>query len=143
VAKGATIKVFVSNGKSGVPNLVGKTLQDAKQALSSGGWTAPPKVTSQETNDPNQAGVVLEQFPTAGSKYQKDQQISLTVGKYVAPTPSCTTAPTTPTTTPPTTPTTTPPTTPPGGIIGTRVVLGPQVKPTTTPPATDPSTPTC
>ena len=143
VAKGATITVSVSNGKSGVPNLVGKTLQDAKQALSSGGWTAPPKVTSQETNDPNQAGVVLEQFPTAGSKYQKDQQISLTVGKYVAPTPSCTTAPTTPPTTPTTTPPTTPTTTPPGGIVGTRVVLGPQTKPTTTPPANDPSTPTC
>ncbi len=143
VAKGATITVSVSNGKTGVPDLVGKTLQDAKQALSSGGWTAPPKVTSQETNDPDQAGIVLEQFPTAGSKYQKDQQISLTVGKYVAPTPSCTTAstaPTTPTTTPPTTPTSS--ITPPP-IISTRVVLGPQVKPPTSTPATDPTTPTC
>src|SRR6266702_266179 len=143
VAKGATITVLVSNGKSGVPNLVGKTLQDAKQALSSGGWTAPPKGTSQDTNDPDQAGIVLEQFPTAGSKYQKDQQISLTVGKYVAPTPSCTTAstaPTTPTTTPPTTPTSS--ITPPP-IISTRVVLGPQVKPPTSTPATDPTTPTC
>jgi eukaryotic-like serine/threonine-protein kinase len=144
VAKGATITVLVSNGKSGVPNLVGKTLQDAKQALSAGGWTAPPKVTTQATNDPNQAGVVLEQFPTAGSKYQKDQQISLTVGKYVAPTPPCTTA-----STPPSSPSTTPPTTPtssitPPPIISTRVVLGPQAKPpTTTPPATDPTTPTC
>jgi beta-lactam-binding protein with PASTA domain len=128
-----------------VPTLVGKKVQDAQQILSAGGWTAPPKITQQPTSDPNQDGIVLEQFPTAGSKYPKDQQISLTVGQFVPPTtPPCTTAstpPTSPTTTPPTSPPTSP--TLPGGIVGTRQALVPQNKPTTSAPVTDPSTPTC
>jgi eukaryotic-like serine/threonine-protein kinase len=125
VAQHVTVTLYVSNGKSKVPNEVGKKVQDAKSDLSNKGWTNVQTQT-QDTTDPAQDTIVLDQYPTAGSDFPKDQQITLTVWIYVPPTTPTTptTPPTTPTTTPPTTPTTTPPTTP-----------------TTTPPTT-PTTPT-
>ncbi len=147
VAKGERITLQVSNGKTGVPNLVGKKIGDAQQILSSGGWTAPPRINEQQTNDQKEAGIVLAQFPTPNSKYPKDQQITLTVGQYVAPTPDCTT-PTTPGSMTPSSPSTTPTTTPPGRGPTTPPSLtfggfGPQAAPpgSTTPAA--PTTPAC
>jgi eukaryotic-like serine/threonine-protein kinase len=128
VAKHETVTLFVSNGKSRVPNEVGKKVQDAKSDLSDKGWTNVQTQT-QDTTDPAQDTIVLDQYPTAGSDFPKDQQITLTVWIYVPPT-TPTTPPTTPTTTP-TTPTTTPPTTP----------TTPPTTPTT-PPTTPTTTPT-
>ncbi|HKF33630.1 MAG TPA: Stk1 family PASTA domain-containing Ser/Thr kinase [Jatrophihabitantaceae bacterium] len=112
VAAGQTVTLSVSNGKSGVPNEIGKKIQDAEADLSAAGWTNVVTQT-QQTSDRAQDGIVLDQYPTAGSAFTKDQQITLTVGRFVPPTTPTTpsTTPTTPTT-PNTTPTTTPPTTP-------------------------------
>jgi eukaryotic-like serine/threonine-protein kinase len=122
VAAHETVTLSVSNGKSGVPSEVGKKIQDAKSDLSNQGWTNVDTQT-QQTTVQAQDGIVLDQYPTAGSEFPKDQQITLTVAVYVPPTP--TTTPTTPSTTP-TTPSTTPPTIPP--------TTPPTTLPTTLPP---------
>jgi serine/threonine-protein kinase len=114
VAPGEQITLSVSNGKSGVPNEIGKQVSNAKADLNGNGW---PNVTTQprQTSDRAQDGIVLDQTPVTGS-YPKSQQITLVYGVYVPPTPTPTTPKTTPTTptTTPTTPTTTPTTpTPP------------------------------
>jgi serine/threonine-protein kinase len=89
-AAGQAITLFVSTGKSGVPNEVGKKIEAATADLSGKGWTNV--VTKQvPTTDKAQDSVVVEQYPTAGSNFPKTQQITLTVGAYTPPTPTCTT----------------------------------------------------
>src|SRR5262249_837126 len=146
VNKGDVITLSVSTGKIGVPNEVGKKVQDALSDLSAQGWTNVQQPQLVTVTDHAQDGVVLQQYPTPGSAFPKGQQITLTVGSYVAPTPTCTTPTTTPgSTTPSTTPgstsgspsgppTTTPTTTPP--II-------PNILKPSTPPDPGDSTPAC
>jgi serine/threonine-protein kinase len=140
VATGETITLSVSNGKSGVPTLVGKQLDAARQLLSQQGWTTPPKVNYRTTHDQSLNGVVLEQFPAPNTSYLKDQQITLTVWQYSAPSPSCTTPTTSPKTSPSTSPPTSPTTSPPTSPIITPQNLAP---PTGTGTGTGSALPPC
>ncbi|HZC54255.1 MAG TPA: Stk1 family PASTA domain-containing Ser/Thr kinase [Mycobacterium sp.] len=148
VPPGSTVTLSVSTGKSGVPSEKGKKVQDAKTDLFNQGWSNV-STTQQPTPDQNEDGVVIDQTPPAGSAFPKDTQITLVVGQYVPPTPTCTTA-TTPST-PPSSPSTPPssPSTPPTGTgITLTPNFGAQAKPTNTatsasPAANAPSTPTC
>jgi serine/threonine-protein kinase len=97
VAKGQTITLSVSTGKSGVPNELNKKIQDALADLSSKGWTNVDGSKQQPTTDKSLDGLVVNQYPTGGSAFPKTQQITLTVGVYVPPTPTCTTPTGTPT----------------------------------------------
>ncbi len=137
VPPGSTVTLFVSTGKIGVPSEVGKKVQDAKTDLFNQGWS---NVTTTQTPTPDKAkdGVVIEQSPPSGT-FPKDTPITLTIGQYVPPTPTCTT-PTTPSS-PPTTPTTGP-TTPTGGPTTGATITIPPFAPSVTPNA-DPSTPAC
>ena len=92
-----------------VPNVVGKTTGAADAALGAAGF---PAVASQQTvTNQSQDGIVLSQNPGAGTQAKKGTNISIVVGKYVAPTPTTTTTTTNPTTTTPPTTTTCPTTT--------------------------------
>jgi beta-lactam-binding protein with PASTA domain len=84
--------------------VVGKTRGAAEAALGAQGFPAtvqPQTVTNQAQNN-----VVLSQNPAASTQAKKDTNVTIVVGKYVAPTPTTTTSTTTPTT--PTGTTTTP-----------------------------------
>jgi eukaryotic-like serine/threonine-protein kinase len=131
VSKGDKITLSVSTGKSGVPNEVGKTIQAALSDLSAQGWTNVKQPEQVPVTDASQDGIVIQQYPVAGSTFPKTQQITLTVGLFSPPPPTSTTptspsttpsspstTPTTPSTTPPTTPTPTPTTPPPTGPGG-------------------------
>jgi serine/threonine protein kinase len=90
VAPGATVTINVSSGKVGVPSEVGKTQADATADLSNQGW-GTVKITQQPTTDKTKDGLVISQSPTAGSVFPQSQTITLTVGQYTPPTPTCTT----------------------------------------------------
>jgi serine/threonine-protein kinase len=105
VARGTSVDVRYASGSNKVPDVVGKTGDEARNILEQAGFHAD--VQQRQSNKP--AGTVVDQSPTAGA----EQRLDSTVTIYEA-TPPPTTA--TPTTSPPTTPTstTTPPTSGPG-----------------------------
>lgn len=78
--KAATVKIAVSTGveKIDVPDVVGKTQEEAVNALTAAGLKT--KITTAE--DPNAAeGTVATQQPAAGEKVLKDAEITITVSK--------------------------------------------------------------
>jgi serine/threonine-protein kinase len=85
------VLLSVSTGKTGVPNEVGKKVQDALSDLSAQGWTNVGQPQQMQVTDKSQDGVVIQQYPTPGSNFPKNQEITLTVGAYVPPSPTCTT----------------------------------------------------
>src|SRR5581483_1553872 len=95
VPVGSGVTLIVSNGKVQVPNVVGKTVQDAAQALAAAGF----QVTLDPAISPPTA-LVLSQNPPAQSFAPYSSFVTLHTN---APTPTPT--PTTPTPTPSTTPT--------------------------------------
>jgi len=96
VAPGSTVTINVSSGKVPIPNEVGKAQADAVADLSNNGF-GNVSVVSQPTTDKTKDGVVLSQLPTAGSLFPpSSQKITLNVGAYTPPSPTCTTAPPTP-----------------------------------------------
>ena len=79
---GTTVKIHVSKGngkkKFEVPDVVGKTKDEAQEALTELGM----EVTIKEKEDLNQSdGVVLEQNVQAGSQSEEGAKITLTVNK--------------------------------------------------------------
>jgi eukaryotic-like serine/threonine-protein kinase len=107
VAPGATVTINVSSGKVAIPPEVGKTQADATADLSTQGW-GTVKTTLQPTADKTKDGIVISQTPTAGTVFAQSQTITLTVGQYVAPSPTCQTiVPTSPGATATATPTST------------------------------------
>jgi serine/threonine-protein kinase len=78
--KAATVKISVSTGveKFEVPDVVGRTQEEAVNALTAAGLKT--KITTAE--DPNAAeGTVAAQQPAAGEKVLKDAEITITVSK--------------------------------------------------------------
>ncbi|MFM7063190.1 MAG: Stk1 family PASTA domain-containing Ser/Thr kinase [Actinomycetes bacterium] len=78
--KAETVKIAVSTGieKIGVPDVVGKTQDEAVNELSAAGLRA--KITTAE--DPNAAeGTVASQVPAAGEQVQKDAEVTITISK--------------------------------------------------------------
>ncbi|MGC5165340.1 Stk1 family PASTA domain-containing Ser/Thr kinase [Luteimicrobium sp. DT211] len=76
--KGTEITLYVSNGLVTLPDLVGKTKDEAIAALDKAGLDSD--TTEQETPDASKVGTVLEQAPAAGSVKQ-GTRIQLTIGK--------------------------------------------------------------
>ncbi len=97
-ASGSTVNLVVAKAPPtvAVPNVVGKTRGAAEAALGAAGFPATPQ--PQTVTNQSQKNVVLSQTPTAGTQSKKDTNVTIVVGKYVAPTPTTTTTTTTPTT---------------------------------------------
>jgi eukaryotic-like serine/threonine-protein kinase len=94
---GSGVTLVVSNGMVQVPNVVGKTVQDAAQALAAAGF----QVTLDPPSSPPTA-LVLSQNPAAGSFAPYNSFVTLHTN---APTPSPTPTTPSPTPTPSVTPT--------------------------------------
>ncbi len=97
-ATAATVTLVVAKAPPtvAIPNVVGKTRGAAEAKLGAAGFPAtvqPQTVTNQAQNN-----VVLSQNPAASTQAKKNTNVTIVVGKYVAPTPTTTTTTTTPTT---------------------------------------------
>ncbi|GHG04649.1 MULTISPECIES: Stk1 family PASTA domain-containing Ser/Thr kinase [Amycolatopsis] len=76
-----TLYVGVAPGKANVPDLKGKTRDQAEQALTDAKLTLDPNVQETEVSDPNQAGLVQTQTPSANSQVDQGATVRITVGK--------------------------------------------------------------
>jgi serine/threonine-protein kinase len=111
VPVGSAVKLNVSSGKVTVPNVVGKTRNEAADILGELGLSV--KTTYVDSSEPENS--VLKQSIKAKTKVDDGSTITLTIAQPPPPTQTPTTPPTTATTeptTPPTTPTTLPTLTP-------------------------------
>jgi beta-lactam-binding protein with PASTA domain len=102
------VTVQVSNGRSKLPDVVGKSDEEATAILNQAGWTSIERQVVAPPDDFD-AGTVFRTDPTSGSFVAKDATITLFIAK-ARPTPAPTTptpGPTSPTTTPTGSPTST------------------------------------
>ncbi|MET8847013.1 Stk1 family PASTA domain-containing Ser/Thr kinase [Amycolatopsis sp. NPDC004625] len=76
-----TLYVGVAPGKASVPDLKGKTRDQAEQALKDAKLTLDPSVGEIEVDDPNQAGLVQNQTPASASEVDQGTSVRITVGK--------------------------------------------------------------
>ncbi len=97
-ASGSTVTLVVATAPPtvAVPNVVGKTRGAAEASLGAAGF--PATVQQQTVTNQAQNNVVLSQTPAASTQAKKQTNVTIVVGKYVAPTPTTTTSTTTPTT---------------------------------------------
>ena len=78
VARGTQVTIFASTGAITVPDVVGQSRQAAVNALKKAGFTVA--VTEQETTDPTQVGFVISEFPPGGSRGQRGDTVTISVG---------------------------------------------------------------
>jgi serine/threonine-protein kinase len=78
VQRGSQVTIFASTGAITVPAAVGQTRKAAVTALKRAGFAVA--VTEEETTDPAEIGVVISEFPPAGSRGQRGDTVTITVG---------------------------------------------------------------
>jgi eukaryotic-like serine/threonine-protein kinase len=88
VARGSQVTIFASTGAITVPDVTGQTRQAAVTALKKAGFTAA--VSEETTTDPTQVGVVISEFPPGGSRGQRGDTVTISVG-VASPTTTTTT----------------------------------------------------
>jgi eukaryotic-like serine/threonine-protein kinase len=106
VAPGSTVVIYVSQGGTQIPHVVGESEADAEAALQGAGFT--PNVVVGQAPTGFSPGEVFRESPAGGKSAAPGSTVTIYVGAGTTTTPPPTTPP--PTTPPPTTP---PPTTPP------------------------------
>ena len=95
--KGTTVTLTVAKAaRPTVPNLVGKTQDDATNAVLALGLAT--QVASKAVTDQTQDGKVISQQPPPGTKRTKGGRVRLVVGRFTAPPPTPGGTGTTPTT---------------------------------------------
>ena len=90
VPRGSQVIIFASTGAITVPDVIGLTRKAAVTALKKAGFVAA--VVEETTDDPDQAGRVISEFPPGGSRGQRGDTVTISVG--VAPPPPTATVPT-------------------------------------------------
>jgi eukaryotic-like serine/threonine-protein kinase len=93
VPPNTAIVLDVSTGQLKLPDVRGKTFDDAQSALNAAGFTNIVQGSPQKTAKQGQNGKVFAESPTPGNAYDPGQQISLTVYQYQAPPPTCQSTP--------------------------------------------------
>jgi serine/threonine-protein kinase len=83
VGRGSQVTVFASTGAITVPDVTGQSRKAAVTALKKAGFTAA--VTEENTTDPTQVGFVISEFPPGGSRGQRGDTVTISVG-VTAPT---------------------------------------------------------
>jgi len=78
VGRGSQVTIFASTGAITVPDVTGQPRKTAVTALKKAGFTVA--VTEQETTDPNEVGVVISEFPPGGSRGQRGDTVTISVG---------------------------------------------------------------
>jgi beta-lactam-binding protein with PASTA domain/tRNA A-37 threonylcarbamoyl transferase component Bud32 len=96
VRKDTTVTIVVSSGvgTASVPNVVGARLDEAKSQLTGAGFSV--RIVERTTTDPDEDGRVTEQSPTAGTRLQRGEFVTIFVGKFKAPPTTTTSTTTTP-----------------------------------------------
>lgn len=87
VQKGSTITLTVAKAeeKSTVPDVSGKSCDDAKAQMQANNLTG--NCSEVETNDPNLVGKVVSTDPQAGQKVDKNSTVNIQIGKAKQQTP--------------------------------------------------------
>ena len=83
VAEGTTVTVYFSDGREEVPDVVGMTQPQAKNAIRNAGFE-PRVVERSDTTEP--AGTVIRQSPEAGETPSEGSTITIEVSTFVEPT---------------------------------------------------------
>jgi serine/threonine-protein kinase len=78
VPRGSQVTIFASTGAITVPDVVGLTRKAAVTALKKAGFVAA--VVEETTDDPDQAGRVVSEFPPGGSRGQRGDTVTISVG---------------------------------------------------------------
>jgi serine/threonine-protein kinase len=100
--EGQIVKVFVSTGRVSIPEVTGKTEEEARRILNRAGFLDVVTVRAIPADDFD-PGTAFRTDPAAGSKAPPDQKITLFVAREKpTPSPTPTTPSPTPTTPPPT-----------------------------------------
>jgi eukaryotic-like serine/threonine-protein kinase len=82
VPRGTQVTVFTSTGVITVPDVVGQLRKTAVATLKKAGFVVA--VTEEETDDSSQIGRVILEFPPGGSRGQRGDTVTISVG--IAPT---------------------------------------------------------
>jgi serine/threonine-protein kinase len=91
VAPGTTITLTVSTGVLKLPDVKGKSFDDAQNQLNRIGFNNVVQDSSTtETSSKSKDGKVADMSPSPGNTYDPDQKITLKLYHYVAPAPTCT-----------------------------------------------------
>jgi eukaryotic-like serine/threonine-protein kinase len=89
VAPGSTVRLDVSKGqddeKFTMPNIIGRSLQEAEAQLRQMGWTGNFNPQQGETDDPNELGKIVDSDAGEGQQISKDQNIGVTVATQLNP----------------------------------------------------------
>ncbi|WP_328561554.1 Stk1 family PASTA domain-containing Ser/Thr kinase [Streptomyces coelicoflavus] len=82
--KGSTVTLEVAKAeqKATVPDVIGRTCDEAKAQVEKGG-DLTAVCTDQPTNDPNQVGKVISTTPQPGAQVDPGSKVTITVGKAV------------------------------------------------------------
>jgi serine/threonine-protein kinase len=89
VNRGTQVTIFVSNGAITVPDVTGQPRQTAVTALKKAGFTVA--VSEVQTTDPTQIGFVISEFPPSGSRGQRGDTVTISVGAASTTTTTTTT----------------------------------------------------
>jgi beta-lactam-binding protein with PASTA domain/predicted Ser/Thr protein kinase len=84
-AKGSTVAIVVSSGPASVtvPSVTGQDEENATAALEDRDFNV--QVIDQDTSDPTQDGIVLDQTPSGGVKAEPGSTVRIYVGRLVSP----------------------------------------------------------
>jgi eukaryotic-like serine/threonine-protein kinase len=89
VSRGSQVTIFASTGAITVPDVIGQSRKAAVTALKKAGFT--PAITEETTTDPTQVGVVISEFPPGGSRGQRGDTVTISVGVASSSTTTTTT----------------------------------------------------
>jgi eukaryotic-like serine/threonine-protein kinase len=85
VAAGTKVNLFVSSGKREVPNLVGKSRDDAVATIEQAGWQA---IVQEVATTEAAAGTVFAQNPAAGTLLDPNERVVIRVAREPSPAPT-------------------------------------------------------
>jgi beta-lactam-binding protein with PASTA domain/predicted Ser/Thr protein kinase len=80
VGRGSQVTIFASTGAITVPDVTGQDRKSAVTALKRAGFTVA--VTEENTTDPPQDGRVISEFPPGGSRGQRGDTVTISVGVF-------------------------------------------------------------
>ncbi|HET8592840.1 MAG TPA: PASTA domain-containing protein, partial [Solirubrobacterales bacterium] len=84
VRRGSQVTIFVSSGAIAVPDVVAQPRRRAVTTLKRAGFVVA--VTEETTDDPTQVGRVISEFPPGGSRAQRGDSVTISVGVAAEPT---------------------------------------------------------
>ena len=83
--RGSTVQITISTGPNlvAVPDVTGMEAADARAALEEAGFR--PRGMPQDTTDPDEEGVVLDQDPPGTTEAEPGSTVTIFVGRLVEP----------------------------------------------------------